>query len=105
MGDDVWLHPKAGPLQVAAIENGRAIVLNGWGAFVLPIDQETTRFIIRSKGPAISLSSSTARVILPTLVHILVNSKRCRLTDGWSTYQRSAVGRTEGRAKRAESRM
>ena len=51
VGDEVWLHPKAPPVQVAAIEPGRAIVLKGWGAFVLqPIDEQTTRLIIRSQG-------------------------------------------------------
>ena len=51
VGDKVWLHPKAPPVQVAAIEPGRAIVLRGWGAFVLqPIDEKTTRLIIRSQG-------------------------------------------------------
>lgn len=51
VGDSVWLHPKAPPLEVAAIEPGRAIVLKGWGAFILePIDEKTTRLIIRSQG-------------------------------------------------------
>jgi hypothetical protein len=51
VGDKVWLHPKAPPVEVAAIEPGRAIVLKPWGAFVLqPIDDKTTRMIIRSQG-------------------------------------------------------
>ena len=51
VGDSVWLHPKAPPTKVAAIEPGRAIVLKGWGAFVLKsIDEKTTRLIIRSQG-------------------------------------------------------
>ena len=51
VGDKVWLHPKAPPVEVAAIEPGRAIVLKGWGAFVVqPIDEKTTRLIIRSQG-------------------------------------------------------
>jgi hypothetical protein len=51
VGDSVWLHPKAPPLKVAAIEPGSAIVLKGWGAFILePIDEKTTRLIIRSQG-------------------------------------------------------
>ena len=51
VGDKVWLHPKAPPVEVAAIEPGRAIVLKPWGAFVLqPIDENTTRLIIRSQG-------------------------------------------------------
>ncbi|HSE26570.1 MAG TPA: hypothetical protein VLB68_33185, partial [Pyrinomonadaceae bacterium] len=51
VGDKVWLHPKAPPVEVHNIEPGRAIVLKGWGAFVLqPIDEKTTRLIIRSQG-------------------------------------------------------
>ena len=51
VGDKVWLHPKAPPVEVAAIEPGRAIVLKPWGAFVLqPIDEKSTRLIIRSQG-------------------------------------------------------
>jgi hypothetical protein len=51
VGDNVWLHPKAPPTEVVAVEPGRAIVLKGWGAFVLhPIDESTTRLIIRSQG-------------------------------------------------------
>ena len=51
VGDKVWLHPKAPPVEVHDIEPGRAIVLKGWGAFVLqPIDEKTTRLIIRSQG-------------------------------------------------------
>lgn len=51
VGDKVWLHPKAPLVEVAAIEPGRAIVLKPWGAFVLrPIDEKTTRLIIRSQG-------------------------------------------------------
>lgn len=51
VGDKVWLHPKAPPVEVHDIGPGRAIVLKGWGAFVLqPIDEKTTRLIIRSQG-------------------------------------------------------
>jgi len=51
VGDKVWLHPKAPPVEVAAIEPERAIVLKPWGAFVLQsIDDKTTRLIIRSQG-------------------------------------------------------
>src|ERR1041385_7675279 len=48
VGDKVWLHPKAAPVQVAVIEPGRAIVLKPWGAFVLqPVNEKTARLIIR----------------------------------------------------------
>jgi hypothetical protein len=51
VGDKVWLHPKAAPVQVAVIEPGRAIVLKPWGAFVLqPVNEKTARLIIRSQG-------------------------------------------------------
>jgi hypothetical protein len=48
VGDIVWLHPKDEFLPVTAIEPGRALVLGMSWAFVLrPIDEHTTRFIIR----------------------------------------------------------
>jgi len=51
VGDEVWLHPKAPPLKVLAIELGRAIVLeNSWTFFLRPIDEHTTRLIIRGRG-------------------------------------------------------
>lgn len=51
VGDDVWLHPKAPPLRVLAIEPERAIVLEKcWGFFLRPIDENTTRLIIRGRG-------------------------------------------------------
>jgi hypothetical protein len=38
--------------RVSAIDPGRALVLENWGAFVLrPIDTLTTRFFIRTRGP------------------------------------------------------
>ena len=50
-GDQVWLHPKAPPLRVLAIAPGRAIVLEKCWTFVLrPIDENTTRLIIRGRG-------------------------------------------------------
>ncbi|HEY6119261.1 MAG TPA: SRPBCC family protein [Pyrinomonadaceae bacterium] len=51
VGDEVWLHPKAPPLRVLTIEPGRAIVLeNSWTFFLRPIDDQTTRLIIRGRG-------------------------------------------------------
>jgi hypothetical protein len=51
VGDEIWLHPKAPPLKVLALEPERLILLEQWGAFVLrPVDAQTTRFIIRSQG-------------------------------------------------------
>ena len=51
VGDEVWLHPKAPPLKVLAMELGRAIVLeNSWTFVLHPIDDHTTRLIIRGRG-------------------------------------------------------
>jgi hypothetical protein len=51
VGEIVLLHPATG-MKVAAFEPGRAIVLEGWGAFVVePLDKENTRVILRSRVP------------------------------------------------------
>lgn len=51
VGDEVWLHPKAPPLHVLAIEPGRAIVLEKcWTFFLRPLDDGTTRLIVRGRG-------------------------------------------------------
>lgn len=51
VGDEVWLHPKAPPLKVLAMEPGRAIVFeNSWTFVLHPIDDHTTRLIIRGRG-------------------------------------------------------
>lgn len=51
VGERVFLHPAFG-LKVAAFEPGRAIVLEGWGPFVVEaIDEKSTRVIIRSRVP------------------------------------------------------
>ncbi len=50
-GDEVWLHPKAPPLRVWAIDPGRAIVLEKfWTFFLRPIDEQRTRLIVRGRG-------------------------------------------------------
>jgi len=47
--------------RVAQIVPGRAIVLEGWGAFVLvPTDQRTTRLLIRLRGPGTPSLQSVA---------------------------------------------
>lgn len=55
VGETVFLHPAIGP-KVASFEPGRAMVLEGWGAFVVePVDERSTRVILRSRvgrGPA-----------------------------------------------------
>lgn len=50
VGDDVWLHPKAPPLKVLAVEPGHAIVLEKCWTFALhTIDDQTTRLLVRSR--------------------------------------------------------
>jgi hypothetical protein len=51
VGDRVWLHPKAPPLKVLMVEPVRSIVLEKtWAFFLRPIDERTTRLIIRGRG-------------------------------------------------------
>jgi hypothetical protein len=51
VGETVFLHPATG-MKVATFEPGRAIVLEGWGAFVVvPIDGKSTRVILRTRVP------------------------------------------------------
>lgn len=51
VGDSVWLHPKAPPLKVLAIEPGRAIVLEKiWSFSLRQIDERTTRLVVRGRG-------------------------------------------------------
>jgi hypothetical protein len=55
-GDVVWLHPKAPPLSVIMVEPFRTIVLGSddptenagtWAFYLNPIDEETTRLLVR----------------------------------------------------------
>lgn len=49
VGESVFLHHAFG-MKVSTFEPGRAIVLEGWGAFVVDsVDERTTRVIIRSR--------------------------------------------------------
>jgi hypothetical protein len=51
VGEQMMLHPSFG-LKVARFEPNRALVLDGWGSFVLePIDEHRTRLISRSRVP------------------------------------------------------
>lgn len=51
VGDEIWLHPEAPPLRVLTIEPERVIVLEKcWTFFLRPIDEHTTRLIIRGRG-------------------------------------------------------
>jgi len=49
VGETVFLHHAFG-MKASSFEPGRAIVLEGWGAFVVdPLDERTTRVILRSR--------------------------------------------------------
>jgi hypothetical protein len=51
VGETVFLHPAFG-MKVSTFERGRAIVLEGWGAFVVEaVDERTTRVILRTRVP------------------------------------------------------
>jgi hypothetical protein len=51
VGETIRLHPATG-LKVARFEPNRALVMDGWGSFVLePIDGRRTRLISRSRVP------------------------------------------------------
>jgi hypothetical protein len=51
VGETILLHPAYG-MRVASFEPGRAIVLEGWGPFVVEaLDESTTRVILRSRVP------------------------------------------------------
>src|SRR5215217_3580557 len=51
VGERVFLYPAIG-LEVKKFEPGRAIVLEGWGSFVVElIDEKSTRVILRSRVP------------------------------------------------------
>jgi hypothetical protein len=55
--------------RVAQIVPDRALVLEGWGAFVLvPVDQHTTRMLIRLRGPGVPSLQSVALSPLGVLV-------------------------------------
>jgi hypothetical protein len=50
-GDEIWLHPKAPPLRVLRVEKEKFIVLEKtWAFYLRPIDDNTTRFLIRGRG-------------------------------------------------------
>jgi hypothetical protein len=50
VGDKVWLHPRVS-LRVAAVDPGRSLVLErDWSFNVRPIDERTTRLIVRGRG-------------------------------------------------------
>jgi len=51
VGEKVFLHPSFA-LKVTTFEPEKAIVLEGWGPFVVePIDENSTRVILRSRVP------------------------------------------------------
>jgi hypothetical protein len=51
VGDEVWLHPKAPPLRVLAMERQKYIALEKcWTFYVQPLGENRTRLIIRGRG-------------------------------------------------------
>jgi hypothetical protein len=63
---------RFGPLgwRVGEVIPGRAIVLENWGAFVLqPVDSQTTRFIVRTRGPG--TRSLAAFILGPVSVFVM----------------------------------
>lgn len=51
VGDEVWLHPKAPPLKVVAVETERHLVLaQTWGFYLFPLNDRTTRLLVRGRG-------------------------------------------------------
>jgi hypothetical protein len=52
---------RTGGWRVARVDPGRALVLETWGAFVLlPVDDQTTRLVIRSRGRAAPSAADAA---------------------------------------------
>lgn len=63
-------------LRVAALEEGRYIVLERWGAFVLqPIDAHTTRMIIRSHAQKEGFTNRLYRFLLFDPIHFIMERK------------------------------
>lgn len=68
IGEKVMLHPAVG-VPVAGFEPGRALVLEGWGAFVLePDGPGRTRLLARNRVPRASAAFYAALVELPHFV-------------------------------------
>jgi hypothetical protein len=73
LGELVPLHPTVG-LPVQRFEPGRALVLAGWGPFVVePIDAQHTRLISRSRVPA--GWSALAYVLFLEIPHFIMQRK------------------------------
>jgi hypothetical protein len=63
-------------LPVAALEENHYLVLKGWGAFVLqPVDDHTTRFIIRSHGRKESWWKRLLLYLLFDPIHFIMERK------------------------------
>jgi hypothetical protein len=95
VGDEVWLHPSVA-LRVAAIEPGRWFVLgDDWGFFVRPIDDQTSRLIVRSRGT----------YKFPDLTHPILNFLYWRLIFEPAHFimERGMMLGIKGRAKRSMS--
>lgn len=67
------LHPATG-VEVALFEPGRAVVLKGWGAFVLePFDEDRTRLLARSR--VSGGLGALAYLLLIELPHLIMERK------------------------------
>lgn len=73
IGELVPLHPTCG-LPLAHFEPGRALVLEGWGSFVVePIDETRTRLISRSRVP--KGWSAVSYALLLEIPHFIMQRK------------------------------
>ena len=74
IGEKVLLHPALG-LAVARFDPGRALVLEGWGAFVLePLDGDRTRLLARGHAPK-NLPERLYNLLLMELPHFIMERK------------------------------
>jgi hypothetical protein len=63
IGEKVMLHPAFG-LEVGRFDQRRALVLEGWGAFVIePLDTRRTRLLARGRAPAARLAGAYGLLI------------------------------------------
>jgi hypothetical protein len=74
VGERVYLHPELG-LEVARFEPPHALVLEGWGAFVVaPIDARRTRLLARGRRPP-GWAERVYNVLLMELPHFVMERR------------------------------
>lgn len=82
-GDTVRLHPKVPPLPLLLLEPNRALVMGSntsepgtWGLYLKPIDDHTTRLIIRGRGRGNgSIASWIGHYLLLEPAHFVMERK------------------------------